>query len=140
MKTFDLRDCWDDCYPGFEDFSANVNLNWNRTDRRWENETVYFEQSETLGWSYRTISGKYNYGYVTLQEAVIKYTMGLTKKNSTCQDFCAHKLQDSSYHQDLGNGTISCSVTVRYFLPECDQEKFDQKCNGLTEAFNLMLQ
>lgn len=139
-QSFDLRDVWDDCYSGYEDFSTSVELCWNGVERRWENEAVCFEKDETLGWLYRTVSGQYNYGYDTLREAVIKYAGGLTGKCAGHRNFCASRFQNTDYHHDLRTGTISCSVTIRYFLPECDQERFNQTCDDLTETFDLMLQ
>ena len=142
QTNIDLSHVFDNCYPGYEDFTAEMTLRWNPDNRKWENETVSFWKEDSSRWKYRASTGEYNYGYDTLKEAITKYVGGLAGKQAagTGKDFCASRLLKVNYERSLKNGEIFCRVNLRHFLPECDEQLFQQKCEDLTAAFGMLLQ
>ena len=140
MIETDLRDLFDDCYGGYRDFSAEIDLKRDPSTGRWENDSVAFWKDETLGWCYRTTAGEWNYGYTSLRDAVVHYSIGLTASQREDGDYCAHRLCDTDYRQHIGSNTLYCKTTWRFFIPQEDHERIQQKCDAMTTAFHTLLQ
>ena len=136
----DLHDIFDDCHGGYRDFSAEISLRRDPTTGHWANDSVAFWKDDTLGWCYRTTAGKWTYGYDSLRDAVIHFSVGLTEAQRKDSEFCAHRLCDTDYRQSINSDTLYCKTTWRFFTPQEDYEKIQQKCDALTMAFNTMLQ
>ena len=139
MKEVDLSDYFDDCYSGYEDFTAEIVLHRNQEKDFWYGDGEQFSDTGDNGWKYRTDEGEYNYGYDTLEEAVTKYVGGLTNNQVEKGRFCASSFQNVIYKMNAAKDTINCQVTKRFFLPECDEQKFRDKCETLTHAFNMLM-
>lgn len=140
MKEIDLRDIFDDCYGGYQDFTVEISLLRDPATGRWANDSVTFWKADALGWCYRTATGERNYGYETLRDAVIRFSVELTIAERGNKNFCAHRLYDTDYRQSISCSTLYCKTTWRFFIPREDHEKIQLKCNTLTLAFNTMLQ
>lgn len=139
MKTTDLRDFFDDCYSGYEDFTTEMTLYRDKQTQRWVGDGVSFSRDETLGWKYNADDGSYNYGYDTLKEAVSKYIGAMAADRTGEKRFCASRFLDVDYKMDNLEGKISCRVTVRHFLPEYNEQRFQDKCETLTQAFDMLM-
>ena len=77
--------------------------------------------------------------YNSLREAVISYSIGLTDLQRQGKTFCAHRLESTEYQQRVGSDELYCKATWRFFMPECDDNRFAEKCEQLTQALNLSI-
>jgi len=136
-KVYDYRDIFDDCYPAYKDYEASVCLEYDRLKQCWKNDDVCFYYDADLGWQCRTASGAWNYGYDSLREAVVKYSLCLTDQQNDGRTYCAHKLENVDYQQRVGSPCLLCKVTWRYFEPQCDEKLFSKKCEELTQTLNM---
>lgn len=134
-----IRDVFDDCYPAHEDYTAALSLRYDRSERCWKNEEVAFWKDDTLGWRFKSASGEGNYGYNSLREAVVSYSIGLSDLQRQGKTFCAHRLESTEYQQRVGSDELYCKTTWRFFMPECDDNRFAEKCEQLTQALNLSI-
>lgn len=142
--TIDLSDIYDNCYSGYEDFAAELVLQRSKRDGKWQNDDIEFFKHDTLKWAYRTCTGKWNYGYDSLKDAVVKYTGGLASDSAPeSSQFIASRLCDVQYTQKLSpktsEGYIYCKVTRRLFLPECDNSKVDYVNQSLSNLINELV-
>lgn len=142
MRSIDLSDVFDDCYPGHEDLTATLELTRNPVTGAWHNDKVAFWKDECHGWRFEETEGQYNYGYDTLRHAVVSYLTGCVGKMDTGGRFCASRILDIDYSTNQGprssTKSLHCAVTVRCFLNECNHARFEQKCDAITAAFSQL--
>ncbi len=140
MKENDLTDIFDDCYSAFEDYTAEVELHYNKEKPCWANEQVSFWKDETTGWCFRESSGHYQYGYGSLRESITCYLRGqISDGLPPDKSFCASRILSVDYRQHVGSDELTCKVSQRCFLPEYNEERFAQRCNALSDGFAMIM-
>ena len=137
MDRADLRDMFDDCYGGYQDSTAEVDLQYDRLNGRWKNERVEFWREDGYGWCFRETGQSWRYGYNSLRDAVTCYCAGEARKQSPEDEYCASRVADVEYVQRVDRSQLHCRATIRLFKPEYDENRFSEKCEGLTQAFNM---
>lgn len=132
--VIDLSDIYDDCYEGYQDFHAEIEL--RKQGDKWSNDTVSFWKSETLGWRFSEVGGKSNYGYDTLTHAVKCYLAGKCSEQASDQNFCASRLLNSTNKRNFDKFT--CEAIHRYFI-NGNQDMIDRTNEALTTALNKLI-
>lgn len=105
------------------DLTANVVLFKNKA--KWNNEHVEFWKEEEYDWCFRREGKTWNYGYKSLKDAIISYTMSLTEVEDPDVKITGSMLIDKDYKQENAwnkndeskkVSSINCSVVVRRFI------------------------
>jgi hypothetical protein len=127
MSDTDLSGIYDDCYCGYDDYTAELTLQRDGVSGIWQNNSVKFYIT-SYGWAYEETSGGWNYGYDSLEEAVTKYTGALAVKSAKGKYIASRWLEkqyDCKLNPKTSGGRIECKVTKRMFKGECDYKRMD---------------
>ena len=141
MRKVDLSNIYDSCYSGYDDHTAELTLERDKSSGEWHNDSVKFYKTESYGWAYEKAASGWNYGYDTLEEAVTKYTGGLAEKSAE-GNYIASRWLDNHYDYKLNprtsKGSIYCKVTKRMFKGECDYKRTQNINEGISAAFSKL--
>ena len=136
-----LSDIYDSCYSGYDDYTAELRLERDAGSGDWRNDSVRFYKTDSYGWTYKETSGRWNYGYDTLEEAVAKYTGGLASQSADGNYIASRRLSkhyDYKLNPRTSKGHIHCIVTERMFKGECDSSRMDYINDGVSVAFGKL--
>ena len=141
MSRIDLSDIYDSCYSGYDDYTAELELQRDAATGEWSNDSVKFYKTESYGWAYEQTESGWNYGYDTLEEAVTKYTGGLAAELAA-GSYVASRVFDTQYDYKLNPrtsvGRIRCKVTKRMFKGQCDNKRMDYINDAVSGAFSKL--
>ena len=126
MRKMDMSDIYDSCYSDYDDYTAELVLEWDARSEEWRDDSVKFYKTESYGWAFEKTAGGWNYGYDTLEEAVTEYTCEIATE-SAVDKYSASRLFDKQYDHRLNQGTsdghIYCKVTKRMFKGKRDYRR-----------------
>ena len=107
----------------FEERSAELSLHKSPATGRWGNKEIVFEKDDALGWKYVCRSGSGDYGFSSLERAVLAYVGGRVGYDPH-DELCQIKSQE---YQTYGTGEavdqLHCSMTVRHYVPAFELEQ-----------------
>ena len=138
MSDSGLRDVFDECFGGYEDATAEVELEYDKERRCWMNDQVEFWKEDGLGWCFRETGHTWKYGYDSLRDAVTRYCTGQASKRRPEGEYCASRIGVVEYRQKVGSPLLYCKATVRYFKLNYNEELFQAKCEALSQTFQML--
>ena len=136
-NVIDLSDIYD---SGYDDYAAELTLERGADSETWRNDSVKFYNT-AYGWAFEDTSGRWNYGYDSLEEAVTKYTGGLAAESAE-GDYIASRIfkkqYDYKFNPKTSEGHIHCVVIRRMFKGKCDYERTRHINNTISSAINKL--
>ena len=139
MTNIDLSGVFDDCYPDYEDLTAEITLHYDRQQRCWENDQVEIWKDDEFGWCIRPRGEKWSYGFDSLHDAVKRYTGMIAQRQREDGTFCSSRTLSEDYRQRVDSDELYCRVTRRCFLPVCSETLLEKKCEALTYGINMAM-